>query len=75
MARRGCIARRGPLKKVIGEWCGTWTYSDGHTINNVMIERLECGHIQRVPRDFYGEYWAYRRRCGQCYKQKLGVAA
>lgn len=59
--------RTGPLRKIVDRV--------PHTIApgvEVLYERLECGHEQRVVQDIYGDTFAVRRRCRQC--QKMGAA-
>jgi hypothetical protein len=36
----------------------------------ILYDVLECGHIQPVVKDIYGETNAYRRRCRKCPKQQ-----
>lgn len=57
---------RYPLRKVVErgiiiEWMG-------HT--PIYGNKLECGHIIRPARDFYGEIFSQRQRCRLCYAQQ-----
>jgi hypothetical protein len=63
------MAIKGPLRKVVREFSiehqnivGGISY--GVTYRH--FEELECGHVIRPRSDFYGEYYAYRRRCTEC---------
>lgn len=62
------MTRKGPLRKVISE--STQYIQVGSRDVPQNVEHLECGHIQRVPTDMYGEYYAERRRCRQCYRDR-----
>lgn len=58
------MARKGPLRKVIDTVAATTR--SGFTR---MFDVLECGHVNRVPTDIYGETNAYRRRCSKCRRE------
>lgn len=53
-----------PLKRVIGEI--VQDKSAGTITWKATLEVLECGHLQIMKKDFYGEYSAARRRCSKC---------
>lgn len=55
--------RRYPLRKVLDRF-----FDELGTAR----EKLECGHIVSVPKDFYGETFAAKRRCPKCKKQEPG---
>lgn len=59
----------GPLRKVLGNVLVTWRMvaRPGTAYEHLnSYELLECGHIQRVRSDIFGEYYSPRRRCSQC---------
>jgi hypothetical protein len=62
------MARKGPLRKVVGQVNRPWKLEDGREIDS-WYEVLECGHEQRPVSDIYGETYAYRRRCRQCLRE------
>jgi hypothetical protein len=61
-----------PLRKVLG----VISYNSAHdmpeikTTTRIPFEVLECGHLQIVKSDIYGEYHAVKRRCRYCAKGK-----
>lgn len=64
---------RGPLRKVLGNVIVTYrivirkgTETEEKHEHPASYELLECGHIQMVKQDIYGEYYSPRRRCSQC---------
>lgn len=56
--------RKGPLRKVVSEAAVTYEIA-GYEVTRLR-EVLECGHVNRIPTDRYGEYTAERRRCRKC---------
>jgi hypothetical protein len=62
MARPWAQRRRNrhPLRLVVD------SFADPAT--SALKERLECGHVQGVRQDIFGDTNAVRRRCRQCVK-------
>lgn len=60
------MARKGPLRKVIGRVPESLGRDKDGLEYFIMREQLECGHIQPVVEDMYGPTNAFRRRCRQC---------
>jgi len=53
-----------PLQTVL--WVTMIQKRVGGRLLEITGEVLECGHIQPVKSDIYGEYYCGRRRCGKC---------
>lgn len=60
------MARKGPLRRVVDTFYRDYKLPEGARPLRQAVELLECGHVQRVISDFYGETNAYCRRCRKC---------
>jgi len=58
--------KRGPLRRVVE----TVLVTTGDGVDGLPVrvwrERLECGHLQGIKTDLFGQTTAARRRCRQC---------
>lgn len=63
--------RKYPLRKIIKRdvlISGGIKNVNGFIEPKIFGNKLECGHVVRPAKDFYGEIHAdHKQRCGQCY--------
>jgi hypothetical protein len=62
--------RQYPLRKVIER--DILIEERAYPAPNIYGNRLECGHVVRPAKDFYGEIFSVKQRCRYCHEEKMG---